>query len=591
MPRNGVYSFLGAPAISRYGLEMLAVGDVDCDGRGDYIVTTSAGPFVGATGRAAMFFISGGDICQLNLTDCNAGRQISIEAVVSEGGRSFEITGFPSVYLGFSPAVYTIGQGPEDNILVFRSADSEALVVSFEDLFQLADARTVVDLADLYDPVNGVSPDYAYQTAGPHGTSDDLTLISSIDKSDVLELLITSSDGESGMTPRLMLSRELERLEGKNSDHVKVITLGLGQNARRLESSESIGGDEGSSGNSAAALEGIGASGVSAAGSDTAYFISGSDYERAEEALNGEVRSVSLDAAVGLNRGSYKFVNQTPNDSSVMNVQLLGDIDGDGDLEMGIEVPTEGGPPARVVLSESALERLDEQDGDDDNAIKLMPPCFAKGTRIFTSSGEVEVEKLKVGDRVLTYDRGLQKIRWIGSRVFSGYELMFGMGNLRPIRIRPGALGEGKPHRDLFVSPQHRIHFRGHKVELLFGEEEVLAAAQHLTAAEGIEVCHPSAVQYFHLFFDQHEILYSEGVLTESFYPGRVGLSALDDEARRELLEFFPEIADYEASYGDTVRPVLNKSEATVLASDLPLRPNPLNRVSVGVRSRREIVH
>ena len=90
--------------------------------------------------------------------------------------------------------------------------------------------------------------------------------------------------------------------------------------------------------------------------------------------------------------------------------------------------------------------------------------CFTSGTRLRTPAGPIPVEELGEGDLIDTRDGGPQEILWIGHRRLSGAQ-MHAMPELRPIRIRGGALGSGLPDRDLVVSPRHRILYRGRAAE------------------------------------------------------------------------------------------------------------------------------
>ncbi|MDD9742611.1 MULTISPECIES: Hint domain-containing protein [Marinovum] len=170
-------------------------------------------------------------------------------------------------------------------------------------------------------------------------------------------------------------------------------------------------------------------------------------------------------------------------------------------------------------------------------------PCFTPGTLIKTLRGEVPVEALRVGDRVLTRDNGYQMIRWVGARRLDASQLA-GAPALRPIHIRRGALGPETPDRDMKVSPQHRVLVGNAATQMWFGEEEVLVAATHLTCLDGVEVAGAeAAVTYVHILFDQHEVVLSDGIWTESFQPGDMTLAALDGDQRAELLALFPELA------------------------------------------------
>jgi hypothetical protein len=182
--------------------------------------------------------------------------------------------------------------------------------------------------------------------------------------------------------------------------------------------------------------------------------------------------------------------------------------------------------------------------------------CFTRGTRIKTDRGEVPVEDLEVGDRVMTMDHGLQPIRWIGSRSVPA------QGKLAPVRIAAGALGNA---RDLLVSPQHRMLLSGWKAKLHLGEAEVLAAAAMLLNDSTIRREAGGTVEYFHMLFDSHEIVWAEGAPSESFHPGEQGWGALDRAARDEILALFPELDTSFDSYGPAARMSLKAHEARML--------------------------
>jgi hypothetical protein len=196
------------------------------------------------------------------------------------------------------------------------------------------------------------------------------------------------------------------------------------------------------------------------------------------------------------------------------------------------------GPIADYVENNTLLTfDLPNTDGVD------LVPCFTAGTLIATECGEVAVEALRVGDLVLTVDHGLQPIRWVGSRTLTADELAQAP-NLMPIRIEPGALGSGLPWTSLTVSPQHRCLVRSKIAERMSGDPEVLVAARHLLGAPGIaEIEAPQSVTYVHLLFDRHELLWSNGAITESFYLGKQAMTAVDRDARDEILQLFPALA------------------------------------------------
>lgn len=171
-----------------------------------------------------------------------------------------------------------------------------------------------------------------------------------------------------------------------------------------------------------------------------------------------------------------------------------------------------------------------------------ISPCFTPGTMIATARGEIAVERLAVGDKVITRDNGLQIIRWIGRRRINSV-LCRTHRHLAPVRIRKGALGNDLPERDLMVSPNHRMLVANDKTALHFEDSEVLVAAKHLTGLAGADVVYDVETAYLHLMFDCHEVILSDGAWSESFQPDAQTLAGIGNAQRLEILELFPELA------------------------------------------------
>ncbi len=187
--------------------------------------------------------------------------------------------------------------------------------------------------------------------------------------------------------------------------------------------------------------------------------------------------------------------------------------------------------------------------------------CFGEGTLIKTAAGSRLVEDLRPGDFVVTADNGLQRLRWVGSKTVSA------CAKLAPIVISAGVLGNS---RDLRVSPQHRMLISGDKVERIFGCREVLVAAKHLTNWDGIYQQEGGVITYYHLLFDAHEIIFANDAASESFHPGLIGLTSLEDEAREEVFELFPQLRGNISAFGPSARQSPKAYEARMLK---PLKP------------------
>ncbi len=192
----------------------------------------------------------------------------------------------------------------------------------------------------------------------------------------------------------------------------------------------------------------------------------------------------------------------------------------------------------------------------------IVITCFAAGMEIETEAGIVAVEHLGIGDNVRCGDGRFRPIRWISKRHVSARE-MARNPEFRPVRIRKNALGENIPNADLVVSPQHRIMIDDWRAELMFGEVEVLVSAVHLLNDNDIVRDYDADdVTYYHFMFDEHQTVWSNGVQSESFFPGETAIKGIDEDARVELYQLFPELAEDPRLYGSTCLPDLKAYEA-----------------------------
>ena len=137
------------------------------------------------------------------------------------------------------------------------------------------------------------------------------------------------------------------------------------------------------------------------------------------------------------------------------------------------------------------------------------------------------METLRIGDVVTTAAGRPEPVRWIGHRSYSG-KFIAGNRSILPVCIRAGALADGVPRRDLFVSPLHAMFV-----------DNVLVPVIELV--NGVTILQASAVErveYFHIELARHDIILAEGAPTESF---------VDDNSRM----MFHNAHEYAALYPD----------------------------------------
>ncbi|MBI1417775.1 MAG: hemolysin-type calcium-binding protein [Limimaricola sp.] len=194
--------------------------------------------------------------------------------------------------------------------------------------------------------------------------------------------------------------------------------------------------------------------------------------------------------------------------------------------------------------------------------------CFTPGTMLLTADGPRDVASLCEGDHVQTKDNGCVEILWLGRRHVSGARLMV-MPHLYPVRLRAGALDAGVPDAGLLVSPDHRMVLRGPRARALFNTDEVLVTARDLIDDQAVQIDRSCReVTYVHLLLPQHEVVFANGVETESFHPASAEMGGMGADDRDRLLSRLPEIARDPSAYGAFARRPLSISEAAILRHD-----------------------
>ncbi|MGV6840699.1 MAG: Hint domain-containing protein [Planktomarina sp.] len=169
---------------------------------------------------------------------------------------------------------------------------------------------------------------------------------------------------------------------------------------------------------------------------------------------------------------------------------------------------------------------------DTDNAkLKLAEIAsvnFTRGTRITMANGaQRPIEMIKPGDRVLTRRKGPQTVRWVGQSTLRAE------GQFAPVLIREGALNN---ENDLLVSPDHRLFVYQRCDTLGTGRSEMLIKARYLVNGTDICVQEGGFIDYFQILFDEHHIIYAEGIAAESLVMDQRTENALPLEMSQKMV-------------------------------------------------------
>jgi hypothetical protein len=138
-------------------------------------------------------------------------------------------------------------------------------------------------------------------------------------------------------------------------------------------------------------------------------------------------------------------------------------------------------------------------------AVTEEAPCFLRGTLIRTERGEVAVQDLAVGERVLTLSGQIRPIMWIGTG-----QVVVSRGRrsaATPVIVRKGAPADHVPDRDLRLTKGHSFYFDGVLVpiEYLVNHRSILWDDR------------AQEVELYHLELESHDVLLANGAPAESY--------------------------------------------------------------------------
>jgi hypothetical protein len=142
---------------------------------------------------------------------------------------------------------------------------------------------------------------------------------------------------------------------------------------------------------------------------------------------------------------------------------------------------------------------------DGSNGTEVTPLCFCAGSAIATPGGEERVERLKVGDLVLTASGKVRPITWIGAgRVLATR----GRRNAAtPVIVRKDALAPNVPHQDLHLTKAHSLYLDGVLIPVEF-------LVNHRTIVWDDRA---REVEIYHVELESHDVLIANGALAESY--------------------------------------------------------------------------
>ncbi len=241
--------------------------------------------------------------------------------------------------------------------------------------------------------------------------------------------------------------------------------------------------------------------------------------------LQLDVPRADLGTIVGFTHGNAIDIKGLSYDTAVFTPGTGGDpgvltLSGPSDAPLTLKVAGDYAPdafvatPSTIVMTSGGSAAPPALTGGSDSfaaaasgpdTVVTLAPCFCRGTRILTEHGEVPVEELAVGDRVVTLSGAIKPIVWIGF----GRDLVTRANKLaRPVIVRQSALADCVPQRDLYLTHGHALYLNGALIPV-----EHLVNHRSILWDEAARV-----VEYYHIELEDHGVLLADGAPAESYH-------------------------------------------------------------------------
>jgi hypothetical protein len=155
------------------------------------------------------------------------------------------------------------------------------------------------------------------------------------------------------------------------------------------------------------------------------------------------------------------------------------------------------------------------------DAITTDINCFLSGTLLSAADGAMRVEDIQAGDRLMRADGRTTCVKWVAKQEMHPWCQT--PEKINPVCIKAGALAEGVPARNLFLTLDHGVVLDG----LLINA----GALCNGTSIFQVERMPLDGFCYYHVETDAHDVIVAEGAPVESFadFAGRADFDNAGD--------------------------------------------------------------
>ena len=139
---------------------------------------------------------------------------------------------------------------------------------------------------------------------------------------------------------------------------------------------------------------------------------------------------------------------------------------------------------------------------DSQTRAYLLHAGIVAGSIIFTAEGEIHVEYLSPGDKVVTRDSGMVTL----------LDTFIHRISAQAVAIKAGSLGHTRPDHNVIIPAEQNILVRDWRAQSMFGKAQTIVQAGDLIDGEFITDLGARDLHLVHLTFDRQHVIYADGL-------------------------------------------------------------------------------
>jgi hypothetical protein len=189
---------------------------------------------------------------------------------------------------------------------------------------------------------------------------------------------------------------------------------------------------------------------------------------------------------------------------------------------------------------------------------------IARGAVLETTHGQVAIEDVTPGDRIMTSSGRVEQVNWRGSVTLDPGAMP---EPLSLTRVPVDAYGPGRPATDTLFGPGAiRVHRAASVCARLSAKAVLSPLAEFADDGAMFPITPRAAVEFFQLGFARQSGLLIGGVEVASLYAAQPGLDRMTPTTRAAYQSLFPQFLHVEAA-GRALGPTLSREELEQMAA------------------------